>query len=164
MIRPPLTHRAMYGLVDWEWWKTCKATMYSCGEICMEVSLQNKWRYCIDSCNEQLSLYFLHAVLQGDILMFILLLLSNRALYWFTTVGSETVFYSNKCYKLPDLLLHRTFCYFPPKSPDTLCVPRFFVSYLTPLRVVRYEQRIWLEPDDPRIRYCCRIWSQILRL
>ena len=28
----------------------------------------------------------------------ILLLLSNRALYWFTAVGSETIFYSNKCY------------------------------------------------------------------
>ncbi len=32
----------------------------------------------------------------------ILLLLSNRALYWFTAVGSETVFYSNQCYR-PDL-------------------------------------------------------------
>ena len=66
---PPLTQRAIYCPVDCEWWKPCKATVYSCEEICMEVSLQNKWRYCIDSCNEQLSLYFLHVVLQGDILM-----------------------------------------------------------------------------------------------
>ncbi len=35
---------------------------------------------------------------------FILLLLSNRALYWFTAGGSKTVFYSNECYKLPDWL------------------------------------------------------------
>ncbi len=48
---------------------------------------------------------------------FILLLLSNRALYWFTAVGSEIVFYSNKCYKLPDWLLPRFYCYFPPKPP-----------------------------------------------
>ncbi len=29
------------------------------------------------------------------IFQFILLLLSNRALYWFTAIGSETIFYSN---------------------------------------------------------------------
>ncbi len=56
----------------------------------------------------------------------ILLLLSNRALYWFTAVGSETIFYSNRCYKLPHWLLPRSNCYFPPKPPDTLCVP---ISY-----------------------------------
>ncbi len=33
----------------------------------------------------------------------ILLLLSNRVLYWFTAVGSETVFYSNRCYKIVGL-------------------------------------------------------------
>ncbi len=52
----------------------------------------------------------------------ILLLLSNRALYWFTAVGSETVFYSNKCYELPDWLLPRFYCYFPPKPPDSRIV------------------------------------------
>ncbi len=36
-------------------------------------------------------------------------LLSNRALYWFTAVGSETIFYSNKCYS--DWLLSRSYCY-----------------------------------------------------
>ena len=54
--------------------------------------------------------------------IFILLLVSKRALYWFTAVGSETVFYSNKCYKFPDWLLPRSYCYFPPKPSDTLCV------------------------------------------
>ncbi len=52
----------------------------------------------------------------------ILLLLSNRAFYWFTVIGSETVFYSNKCYKLPDWLLPRSYCYFLPKPWDTLYV------------------------------------------
>ena len=33
----------------------------------------------------------------SHVFAFILLLLSNRALYWFTAVGSETIFYSNKC-------------------------------------------------------------------
>ncbi len=45
------------------------------------------------------------------ILTIILLLLSNRALYRFTAIGSETVFYSNKCYMLPGWLLPRSFCY-----------------------------------------------------
>ena len=47
---------------------------------------------------------------RGLTMFFILLLLSNRAFYWFTAVGSETVFYNNKCYKLPDWLLPR-FCF-----------------------------------------------------
>ena len=29
-----------------QWWKPYKATVYSCGDTCMEVSLQNKWLYC----------------------------------------------------------------------------------------------------------------------
>ena len=32
----------------------------------------------------------------------ILLLVCNRARYWSTAVGSDTVFYSNDCYKLQD--------------------------------------------------------------
>ncbi len=63
-------------------------------------------------------------------LTIILLLLSNRALYWFTAVGSETVFYSIICYKLPDWLFPRSYCYFPPKPPDTLCVPISYCYFL----------------------------------
>ncbi len=41
----------------------------------------------------------------NQVCIFILLLLSNKALYWFTAIGSKTVFYSKTCYKLPDWLL-----------------------------------------------------------
>ncbi len=54
-----------------------------------------------------------------SVLLIIPLFLSNLALYWFTAVGSETLFYSNKYYRRPDWLFPRSYCYFPPKPPDT---------------------------------------------
>ena len=59
----------------------------------------------------------------------LLLLLNNRDLYWFTAVGSETVFYSNRCFNLPDWLLPRSNCYFLPKLADALCVPRSYCYF-----------------------------------
>ena len=70
---------------------------------------------------------------------FILLFLCNWALYWFTAIGSETVFYSNRCSLIG--------C-FNIWFDDRWVQARFFVSYLTLLRVVRYEQRIWVDPDS----------------
>ncbi len=94
------------------------------------------------------------------IYMFILLLLSNRALYWFTAVGSETVFYSNKCYKLPDWLLPRSYCYFPPKSPDTPCVP---ISYCyfppKPPDTLCVPRSYCYFPPKPRDTLCVIMWS-----
>ncbi len=76
-----------------------------------------------------------------EICIIILLLLSNRTPHWFTAVGSDTISLRNTCYKLSNWLL-------PIWFEDRRVQARFFVSYLTPLRVVRYAQRIWLEPDS----------------
>ena len=46
----------------------------------------------------------------------ILLLVRNKARYWFTAVESDTVFYSYDCYKLPDWLFPRSYSFSRQRS------------------------------------------------
>ena len=91
---------------------------------------------------------------------FILLLVCNRAHYWFTAAGSDTIFYNNDCYKQPDWLFLKSYTFshqisqilllFPPESPNpSVC---YHVIYSLP---VSLEHVNGMNNDEAFRNYKC---------
>ncbi len=67
-----------------------------------------------------------------NILSFILLLVCNRALYWFTSIGSDTIFYSNECLSSP-IGYSSDATPFPAKGPQWKVAHPLTLNYKAPI-------------------------------
>ncbi len=126
-FRGPFKSHSRQGPKNARTWNIDFPSLFKWGEYKGQCSKLVKITFCPQ--DRTLSELTLENKTAGVMIMLHPTVVSNRTLYWFKVVGSETVFYSNRCYQLPDWLLPRSNCYFAPNPTDTLCVPRSYCYF-----------------------------------